>query len=251
MASAARKLSESILAISSRRCELCDFPAVGGGGCPTHLLCENCHRACHATYRRVRERDASAAPMCPCNGTAEQSAPTKCSQELFPDLPADGEFAKLGKLLKATPSESKQVIEFITMSAGSQRFAVEGIYRVANRPLEMMYAQCRERFRKAGDVTERVVFHGTSRQASGSIVKNGFDVSFSGKANGQVHGRGIYVGATASVSLGYTREDSVGARRMFICLAAGGKDHMKNGGNGILVFPREQQVLPCWVIDYK
>lgn len=128
------------------------------------------------------------------------------------------------------------------------------IYSVINRPLEAIYEQCRTRFAKSGAFIELYVFHGTSTQSSGSIIKNGFDASFSGKAHGQAHGPGVYVATTAAFSHGYSKKDVVGGRRMFICTAldtsAGGRATCKKTDD-IYVFQRESQLLPRWVIDYE
>lgn len=248
---------EKTLGMRLAECVVCEgvADAAEGAACPHHPLCEICHLACrtaHATSvaRATGGPDTSSRQSdhpCPCPGWAHGRP---CTAVLGPPGAPP---SKLGRLMKATPAEEEAVVRQFMESAGlfAKTLKVEKVYRVANRALTHMYAQCRERFRKTGDDTERVVYHGTSRQASGSIIKNGFDLTRAGKANGQACGHGIYAGATAQVSHSYTRIDAADSRRMFICLAAGGPAHTRRAPGGILVFPREQQVLPCWVIDYN
>jgi len=181
-------------------------------------------------------------PRCP---VAVDGVP--CGGVLSTEMPEPA--SKLGRLIPATPEQQEQVLRFLEKNTK----IVPGrasVFRVVNRPLELMFEQCCARFQSMGDEEVQLVYHGTTRQASGSIIKNGFDASFGGKAHGQVHGQGIYTARDANMSWGYTKLDIEGGRRMFICLGAGGRGH-RRGTDDILVFPREQQVLPRWVIDLR
>jgi hypothetical protein len=126
------------------------------------------------------------------------------------------------------------------------------IYRVENTALREIYEACRERLDKGPGANERRVFHATTRAAAGSIVREGFDAHRAGSAHGTALGAGIYVADSASFSHGYSSEDSVGKRAMFVCQVALGKQKVNSvTSNGQHVVFREQQVLPTHLIHYE
>lgn len=226
-------------------CALCGYPDDTSAqlapdcGCAAHPLCANCLRAAQLSHARAA-------------GPAPQFCPFGACEALLPPLPAapaPPARARLGCLVPATPAEAEEVTRVFTKSLGRAPKHVK-VHKVVNPALEAVYLQCQERFRRCGSTKELEVYHGTTRAASGSIVKNGFDASFSGKANGQVHGRGIYVSPSAQFSEGYTKGDISGGRRMFICTALPGVNNYTPATKNIYVFPRDMQVLPRWVVDY-
>ena len=129
---------------------------------------------------------------------------------------------------------------------------IKRAYQVVNLPQTLLFEQCRERFQKEAENGGEVVrvFHGTSRAATGSIVKNGFNVTFSGKANGQAYGPGVYTATTPSISYGYTRPDCGKERCMFVCDALPGPANAHSRSGHVLVLRREQQVNPRWLVYF-
>ena len=209
---------------------MCQRSAVGQTLCPKHPICESCHRVVGLMSQKLGKL------ICPTSGCSWTGEPR--------DAPPFR--AGLGYLEETTPEEAAVIADLVL---ATQTVVVEKVRRVCNRTLRDSYDQCKERFRLAAAGTEWVVFHGTTRQNSGSIIKNGFDISFAGKAHGSVHGRGIYAGTNAALSSLYSKQDGVGKRCMFVCTALPGDGKFKKAGD-ILVFPREQQVLPRWVVYY-
>lgn len=226
--------TSAIKAFLGKPCALCQRTAHPNGGCPEHTLCESCHYTASLLSTKVGEQ------LCPVPDCTwrEVLDGEDCTKALRPGL---------GYLELPDEEEARAVTKLIRASMDS--VVVEKVRRVRNRTLLESYNQCKERFRLAAAEDEWIVFHGTTRHSSGSIVKNGFDISYAGKAHGQVHGRGIYAGVTAKTSAFYTKEDSIKKHCMFVCTALPGDGKFTRSGN-ILVFPREQQILPRWIVYY-
>lgn len=217
------------------KCESCDFSADRGFGCGRHLLCHCCHKVVAQTCTKL-----GMPPVCPFVGCPLALQATKDFKESL-----------LGRLEPMAEDEAAFPLSLFHRTLKEGR--VKRVFRVVNKPLEAVYAQCKARLASSGDFVELYVYHGTSIQASGSIIKNGFNPGFSGKANGQAFGPGVYVATTARFSDGYSTQNVKGGKRMFICTAldsvAGGRASCKKTED-IYVFPRENHLLPLWVVDY-
>lgn len=216
-------------------------------GCKAHPMCRDCLRVCHLTFRRVE-----LPPVCPGESCAAPIPPVASIRS------GDALPSTLGRTVEATPSEVAEATRLFHDGKPKHPFRVKLVRRVINAPLAAMFEQCRERFRKAGSLEPppnevRHFFHGAPRQASGSIVKNGFNVSFSGKTHGKAYGPGIYAATDSLTSHGYAHVDSSGSQCMFICigLAGGQQDHGGSPTGSFCVFRREQQILPIWLVFYE
>jgi hypothetical protein len=230
-------------------CVNCRRPLCGRWvGCEAHPLCDNCLRACHLTFRRIAH-----APVCPgesCDAPLPLETPDGAGAALPPST--------LGRSVEATPAEIEEATRLFHGGVSSRPYRIKLVRKVINEPLAAMFEQCRERFRKAGllvppEHAMRHYFHGAPRQASGSIIKNGFNVSFSGKTHGKALGPGIYTATDPITSHGYAHVDTSGGQCMFICagLPGGDHDHGGNPSGPVCVFRREQQVLPLWLVFYE
>lgn len=221
----------------------------------SHWICANCMRAAANSSRKMRqslgalpEEAATAGPdcmWCPFEHCS-QTLPLPVAPEPVQKPEELAKVVKLGKLAKASEREMAPIAAaFQTARLGR----VIRIMKVQNPVLDAAYAMCRARFR-AGNISdaETIVYHGTQRQATGSIIKNGFDASFSGKAHGQVLGPGIYVSPQLSKALEYTKSDSVSTRHVFVCRALFGEkdNHQRKGA--VVVLRREQQITPMYLV---
>lgn len=140
---------------------------------------------------------------------------------------------------------------------------IERVFRVNNPTLADMFEMCRANLaRETRDTAEKLMFHGTTRTAAGSISRSGFDIRYSG-THGQALGPGIYFAENASYSHGYAEADHGGRQCMIIARVlpgrqAHGRDTERSpnyydtvSGGDILAVKREQQGLPVYIIYYR
>lgn len=94
-----------------------------------------------------------------------------------------------------------------------------------------------------------LLFHGTASRNIKSIQDDGLRVPYTGQspisvANGSAYGVGVYTAKDPSVSNYYTQ----GCKQMFICAGLSAKASY-NVGN-IVVFQKQELVLPCYLVRY-
>lgn len=94
-------------------------------------------------------------------------------------------------------------------------------------------------------------FHATTRQATGSIIRTGFDVSISGRAHGTALGVGIYMAQVPDFADRYAKFDATNKRCMFVCKTLPGNDKQHKTCGDQTVYRREQQVLPVYLVYYS
>lgn len=238
-----------------RLCALCHEFEPAGGCVGGHHICAACVTAIVRTTEKLLGV-TDIPPLCPLEGCTEfLRAPTVEK--------ARAGSRRLARLVRLAPADPEYADVLAAFGAPLAGFAggtlaaanVRNIYRVENPALRAVYEACRERMDKEGrrgpGANEKRVFHATTRAAAGSIVREGFDVHRAGKAHGTALGVGIYVANDAMFSHGYSSEDSVGARAMFVCqalLGAAGRNSKSSGGQHVVF--REQQVLPTHLIHY-
>ena len=153
---------------------------------------------------------------------------------------------------KITQAERDAIVAEMRSKVG--RIEVSRVVKVHNPVLEGMFGACAENFRKMGVATGMTrVYHGTSRQAVGSIIRCGFNASLSGKAHGKALGYGVYASELPTVALSFAKvsADADRTQCMFICdaLLGGTRDHKKSGT--YIVVRREQQIIPRYAVFLK
>jgi Poly(ADP-ribose) polymerase catalytic domain len=255
----------------ARLCALCGEVDAAGGCAGGHALCAPCVAVCGCVTEKLL--GLSGTPLaCPVPG---------CTEYIV--APAAQPGARRAARLARLGAESAEYAEVHgAFSATMKTATVCGIFRVENPALRAVYEACRERMDKEGRLAsdprrtrvarkgaaapddprnvganEKRLFHATTRAASGAIVREGFDAHRAGQAHGAALGPGIYVATDASFSHGYSSEDSVGMRAMFVCSVllgdTSGRDSRSDGAARPAQYAvhREQQVLPTHVIHYR
>jgi len=203
-------------------CALCGNSHFGFySACTAHpTLCYACVLASCAGQRQVGLEE----PLCPLGGT-------RCCGKFTPPSPPpkSGDRPSLSRLI---PVELTTNLQF-SVKGKNVNYSPQELFgkkqakkllRVRNVPLEMMFEACRSRFQQSSVPDEpELVFHATARQATGSIVKNGFNAAFSGSAHGEVYGKGIYCSPDLSTALRFAEADSENNVCVFICQALMGR----------------------------
>lgn len=234
-------------ALGGKICHLCGgWAGAWAGACQNHPHCGACERAVTAAY----VRSAAADPQCP--GPA-------CPAPFVLAGPPAADAARptiLGYKVTVPEDERQFVLKLLLNGrmANKKLTGDEQVWRIVNRPLAAVYEQLRERAERAADPPqELLVFHGTARQATGSIIKHGFDVvGFAGKAHGSALGKGVYGAAASAMSFGYAKPDVGGEQHLFLCSALTSKKICPAVHRaGQYMFPRATQVLPRWVVALK
>lgn len=216
-----------------------------------HPICEACVRASELTAQKLSQLTGMEFPaLCPyadCEGVVK-STPRVAPQRL----------ARLVKVETTNPEYASVADKFMESMKTS---AIQSIYRVENPALKAVHEACRARMTKETRIVhgkdvganEKLVFHGTTREAAGSIIREGFDTHRAGSAHGTAYGAGIYVGTEARVSVTYCKPDSTGTATMFLCSALLGDTTGRDSQSGpnLFVVYREQQVLPLYIIYFK
>lgn len=235
-------------------CVLCGEFGAASGCAGGHILCRPCAVACTRMTEKILG-PSEIPPLCPL---------PDCTEFLRADRPV-GPPKRLARLirLKGDDPEYGEILNAFgaTMDAGK----VHDIFRVENPALKAVHEACRERMERSGrrrrggkevGANEKRLFHATTRAAAGSIVREGFDAHRAGQAHGAALGPGIYVATDASFSHGYSSEDSVGTRAMFVCSVllgdTSGRDSRSDGAARPSQYAvhREQQVLPTHLLYY-
>lgn len=226
-------------------CSVCEEARDGVQCDAGHRLCRSCALACARTTEKLLGVQGEP-PVCPCGDCAASVPPPGARAEAgaasAPSTP---------RLVKLEPGGTEYQEVLARFTASLRPTEVHGVYRVVNPPLLGLYEACRAQMDKRGKARETYVFHATTRAAAGSIVREGFNAHLAGLAHGTALGPGIYVATEAQTSHGYSKEDSVRLRAMFLCralLGTAGK-HSKPGPGMHVVF-REQQVYPAYLLHY-
>ena len=241
MSEEACALCKAILPESADRLE-----EEGPDACP-HLYCSSCCEAVTATYARLEiPPHQHVCPLCrPLQDGAHSRAHLLRRAEA-------GARVRTGTLQKASEEQTALVTSLLRerqTKFGGSLVRPKQIRRVYNPALHAIQMQFIERMRRTGKPTDVVVvFHGTNRQAIGSIVMNGFDASRK-PANGRALGHGIYSTQSPHYALNYATNDSAGGQCLFICKAAPGGENEHVGSKGhVIVLKREQQIVPLFVL---
>lgn len=153
--------------------------------------------------------------------------------------------------LSRLPDSGDEYLSVLTI-LGKFGHNVEKIFRVDNPGLKAAFDMCAANFAFQGVQCESAwAFHATRRQATGSIVRSGFDASLAGKAHGTALGAGIYVATTPKYAHMYAKLDAKGKNCMFICKALPGGAHNSKAVGDQMVLKREQQVRPVYLVHYS
>lgn len=240
------------------QCVLCGYSAERAVCPEDHALCDRCHRAYHVGQQKGAGASPDDAVQCPASGCSYRVAPP-------PDAKSQIRLAPIGK----------DSAEYSTATAGfektvGRRVLIQRVFRVHNPTLADMFELCRARLRhEQRDTTEKLMFHGTTRAAAGSIARSGFDIRYSG-SHAEALGPGAYFAVNASYSDGFTDADYKGARSMIVARVLPGRSpgagaaaaargaqqaegpnyYDSNIKGSILAVRREQQALPVYVIYY-
>lgn len=153
-------------------------------------------------------------------------------------------------LLQEDSAEFQAVKNFFTRTATQTVSKIERLQNVHLRcTYEMQKLHISEKNKPHG-AGEKLLFHGTSRDSCDSIMKNGFNRSYSG-TNGASIGHGTYFAVDASYSVRYTKPGADGSRTMFLARVLTGSCTQ---GQGHMRFPpprSSQQPHDCYdsVVD--
>ena len=221
--------------------------------CPSgHWICD----PCLAVYLRAHELLACSTPVCP---ILDCLSPPLARPDEAAAPPV--RTARLVRLAKDCPGFGKVAKAFgLTLSAAK----IESLFRVENSALRGVYLACKERMQKEGRLmgttkeknvgaNEQWLFHATTRAASGSIVREGFDASRAGESHGTALGSGIYLTPDASFAHRYSSPDARGECVMFYCQALLGDTSGRDSKSGPsqFVVKREQQIFPAYRVHYS
>ncbi|KAM4612170.1 protein mono-ADP-ribosyltransferase PARP14-like [Polymixia lowei] len=137
--------------------------------------------------------------------------------------PMSGENFKKFKL-QPNSQEYQNVAKGFLKTA--KQYNILTIERVQNFYLWQAYALCRQRIlakNGVSDVGEKVLYHGTTAEASRCIEKNKFDRSYTGM-NGAAYGKGVYFAVNANYSAqGYARPDGSSLKRLYVARVLTGR----------------------------
>jgi hypothetical protein len=227
-------------------CALCgEFDASSGCVGGRHVLCLACVQVCVRVNNKLLGA-SDMPPVCPI-GICEEFL--RVDAAAMTSVERGRRLARLVRL-EAVSAEYDRVAAHFGKSLPSTR--IRNLFRVENAALRAVHEACNERMcRAAGDANRCEMFHATTRPASGSIIREGFDTHRAGLAHGTALGAGIYVADEARFSDGYSTPDAAGLRSMFLCSVLLGKngENSKKSHGQCVVF-REQQVLPIYLIQY-
>jgi hypothetical protein len=189
--------------------------------------------------------------VCPVVGCPEAIGPTGVTKDLVASGMATKPVHAPPRLLPASPAQERQVralMETLTTFRGEP---IKKIRVIHNPVLTESFLQCQKRLNQSGSPSrETLLFHATDRQATGSIIRGGFDLSLSGTSHGEALGPGIYLASEPVYSHKYAQQDAGQSHCMFICraLLGGPKHHRSSQGQHVL--RREQQVCPLYIVYY-
>lgn len=257
MAAAASAAAASAAASASAAfapCVLCEYPSQVDVCADGHRACYRCSSAYwKAAEKHVALSDASQDIFCcapDCRQTIEQPASS----------PSLGK-STLVQVPKTSDEYEKSTGDFLRTLGESP--AIERVFKVNNPTLDDMFEACRANLaRERRDASEKLMFHGTSRAAAGSISRSGFDIRYSG-THGQVLGPGIYFAENASYSHMYAEADHGGSQCIIVARVLPGRQGLGGkkprppnyfdtiSGGDILAVKREQQGLPVYIIYYR
>ncbi|XP_076462556.1 protein mono-ADP-ribosyltransferase PARP14-like isoform X2 [Babylonia areolata] len=127
------------------------------------------------------------------------------------------------KLVAVPPNseEFKTVNDNLQATIGDKKVSVLEITRIQNKSLHQQYQATRQRMETQNqDVqnlqNEKLLWHGTAKDATDNINNHGFNRSYCGK-NATVHGQGVYFAVNSGYSARktYSPEDGEGKRYMY------------------------------------
>ena len=113
-------------------------------------------------------------------------------------------------------------------------------------------ARKKEIGQSGGKVAERLVFHGTSKEAIDKIIREGFKVGGEEVTmkTGCVYGKGVYVAANPETAMQYAKTSRMMLLSRAVC---GSKDVHHNFGatKDIFVLRKGDQLLPCYIVHFN
>ncbi|XP_053406951.1 protein mono-ADP-ribosyltransferase PARP15-like [Mercenaria mercenaria] len=136
-------------------------------------------------------------------------------------------------------------------SLGNKSFTVQKIERIQNKTLWEQYQSKKKQLETQNPKNtknERELWHGTSVEPVDSINAHGFNRSYCGK-NATVFGDGVYFAINTSYSCQdtYSRPDSNGIKRMYLCRVLSGE--FAKGEKGMRVPPPKPSGGPHALYD--
>ena len=119
--------------------------------------------------------------------------------------------------------------------------------------LEQKYEARKKEIGQSGaEVTERLLFHGTSKEAIDKIIREGFKVGGEEVTmkTGCVYGKGVYVAANPETAMQYAKTSGMTLLSRAVC---GSKDVHHNFGatKDIFVLRKGDQLLPCYIVHFN
>lgn len=171
--------------------------------------------------------------------------------------------------ISCTNKEFDEVATCIRNSAQikktTEQWCIVSIDKVKNTHLEEQFAATKAEIeRNRGKVQEVRAFHGTTEQAMGAIVAQGFDPVQNKRS---AFGRGTYVAPAADFARSYAQENQMGDNVMIICRCVlgvptrvnsnesirtstfdYGVDYLKNPN--MYVIPYKYAVIPEYVVQF-
>uniref|UniRef100_A0A3P9DLH6 Poly [ADP-ribose] polymerase n=1 Tax=Maylandia zebra TaxID=106582 RepID=A0A3P9DLH6_9CICH len=136
---------------------------------------------------------------------------------LYWDNMASGENLKV-VALEPSSSEYLKVKAAFTQTVQKNILKIERLQNVHLRQsYEVQKKKLSEKNRQEGGARERLLYHGTSQDSCESIIRNGFNRSFSGK-HATLFGQGTYFAVNGSYSAnpGYSMPAADGSQRVFV-----------------------------------
>ena len=127
------------------------------------------------------------------------------------------------------------------------------VEHIINKTLQRQYEKAKEEFakEKKKSVEERLVFHGTEKDAIEKIIEEGYKIGGEGVAvrNGRVFGSGVYTAVDPNVSIPYSN----GGSMMLLSSALvgePGKDYSNGASADVLVLKKAEYLLPKYIVHF-
>ena len=119
--------------------------------------------------------------------------------------------------------------------------------------LEQKYeARKKEIGHSGAEVEERLLFHGTSKEAIDKIIREGFKVGGEEviMKTGCIYGKGVYVAANPETAMQYAKESRMMLLSRAVC-GSKGVHHNFGATNDIFVLRKGDQILPCYIVHFN
>ena len=119
--------------------------------------------------------------------------------------------------------------------------------------LEEKYEARKKEIGQSGvEVSERLLFHGTSKEAIDKIIREGFKVGGEEVTmkTGCVYGKGVYVAANPETAMEYAKSSRMMLLSRAVC-GSNGVHHNFGGTTDIYVLMKGDQLLPCYIVHFN